>query len=52
MKVKEFIEYLRTLPPKTNVHGRIFEELLDMRANRFAKGKDYENDVDLYLGEK
>ena len=24
----------------------------DMRNNRFAKGKDWENDVDLYLGEK
>jgi hypothetical protein len=27
-------------------------ELIDMRGNQFAKGKPYENDVTLYLGEK
>uniref|UniRef100_A0A6M3LCH0 Uncharacterized protein n=1 Tax=viral metagenome TaxID=1070528 RepID=A0A6M3LCH0_9ZZZZ len=26
-------------------------EVLDMRNNQFAKGKSYENDVTLYLGE-
>jgi hypothetical protein len=63
--VAEFIEYLKTLPPETDVqvvesdgyYAKFVDleidentDFTDMTGNPFAKGKPYENSKTLYLG--